>query len=251
MAPKQKQSARSDSVTSDSNNDDTYLNRFKLIIQELLTDKAVLYPKTLMDGMDYLNSKIGDLSESLLAKDVRIAYVENKVGLLENKLDGYEQYSRRSNLRFLGIEEIVSDDQLEGTVIDIVNKQMCVSPPLQAGDIVRSHRVGVKRQSTETDRPRPVLVKFQSKQRRDEVFQQRSKLKATTNKGRVFVNEDLTARSTRLAYDARHLRKLGTILHTWTYNGNILIKDRKIKIFIVSMKSDFRRSKNCVSRLYT
>ena len=181
-----------------------------------------------MDGMDYLKSKIDHLSESLSAKDVQIADLENKVENLENKLDGYEQYSHQSNLRFLGIE-----------VIDIVNKQMCVSPPLQAGDIIRSHRVGVKHQSTETDRPRPVLVKFQSKHRRDEVFQQRSKLKASTNKGRIFVNKDLTARRARLAYDARNLRKLGTILDTWTYNGKILIKDRKNKIFVVSMKSDF------------
>ena len=122
MAQKPKQSARSDSVMSDSNIDDADITRFKLIIQELLTDevvlkkiKAVLYPKTLMDGVDYLKSKIDDLSESLLAKDVRIADLENKVGNMENKLDGYEQYSRWSNLRFLGIEEIVSDDQLEGT----------------------------------------------------------------------------------------------------------------------------------------
>ena len=134
MAPKPKQSARSDSVTSDSNIDDTDVIRFKLIIQELLTDEvvlkknqAVLYPKALMDGMDYLKSKIDDLSESLSAKDVQIADLENKVENLENKLDGYEQFSRRSNLR---IEEIVSDDQLNDTVVDIVNKQMCVSPPL-------------------------------------------------------------------------------------------------------------------------
>ena len=191
--------------------------------------KAVLYKKALIDGMDYLKSKIDDLSESLSAKDVQIADLENKVENLENKLDGYEQYSRRSNLRFLGIEEIVSDDQLEDTVIDIVNKQMCVSPPLQAGDIVLGHRVGVKLHSTEIDRPRPVLVKFQSERRRDEVFRQRSKLKTSANKDR----------RARLAYDARNLRKLGTILDTWTYNGKILIKDRKNKIFVVSTKSDF------------
>ena len=63
-----------------------------------------------MDGMDYLNSKIDDLSESLLAKDVQIADLENKVENLSNKLDVYEQCSRRSNLRFLGIAEIASDD---------------------------------------------------------------------------------------------------------------------------------------------
>ena len=116
---------------------------------------------------------------------------------------------------------------------------MCVSPPLQAGDIVRSHRVEVKLQSTETDGPRPVLVKFQIERRRDEVFRQRSKLKASTNKGRVFVNEDLTGRRAWFAYDARNLRKLGTVLDTWTYNGKILIRDRKNKIFVVSTKSDF------------
>ena len=75
----------------------TDVNRFKLIIQELLTDevvlkkmKAVLYLKALMDGTDYLKSKIDDLSESLSAKDVQNADLENKVENLENKLDGYE-----------------------------------------------------------------------------------------------------------------------------------------------------------------
>ena len=40
--------------------------------------KAVLYPKTLTDVVDYLKYKIDDVSESLLAKDVRIADLENK-----------------------------------------------------------------------------------------------------------------------------------------------------------------------------
>ena len=59
-------------LLADSNIDDADVNRFKLIIQELLTDKvvlkkikAVLYPKALMDGMDYFKSKIDELSESL------------------------------------------------------------------------------------------------------------------------------------------------------------------------------------------
>ena len=41
-------------------------------------------------------------------------------------------------MRFLGTEEIVSDDQLEGNEIYSINKQMCVSPPLETGVIVRS-----------------------------------------------------------------------------------------------------------------
>ena len=74
MAPNPKQSAHSDSVTSDSNIDDADVNRFKLIIQErrLEKNKAVLYPKTLMDGMDYLKYTIDDAPESLLARCMRI-----------------------------------------------------------------------------------------------------------------------------------------------------------------------------------
>ncbi|KAI0221861.1 hypothetical protein LSAT2_026884, partial [Lamellibrachia satsuma] len=55
----------------------------------------------------------------------------------------------------------------------------------------------------------------------------------------VFVNEDLTARRARLAYDARNLRKLGTILDTWTYNSKTLVKDCNHKFVVVSTKSDF------------
>ena len=95
---------------------------------------------------------------------------KNKVKNLKNKLDGYEQYSRRSNLLFLGIEEIISDKQLEGTVIDIVNKQMCVTTA--PGRRYRSESQSPSEAPVyiERDRPRPVLVKFQSERRRDEVF---------------------------------------------------------------------------------
>ena len=56
---------------------------------------------------------ISAINSQVLSKHAWIADLENKVENLENKLDGYEQYYRRSNLRFLGIEEIVSDEQLE------------------------------------------------------------------------------------------------------------------------------------------
>ena len=82
----------------------SFKNCYDKVVLKKIT--AVLYPKSLTDGMDYLKSKIDDLSESLLAKDVRIADLENKAENLENKLYGYEQYSCRSNLRFLSFWEL-------------------------------------------------------------------------------------------------------------------------------------------------
>ena len=152
--------------------------------------------------------------------------LENKVENLENKLDGYEQYSSRSNLRFLGIEEIVSDDQLEGTVIDIINKQMCLYTAPG-----RRYRLELQSRSEAPD--------ISLSPRAREISKRTSPRRRRVPTKVVFVNEDLTARRARLAYDARYLRKLGTILDTWTYNGTILAKDRENKIFVVSTKPDF------------
>ena len=42
---------------------------------------------------------------------------------------------------------------------------------------------------------------------------------------RIFLNEDLTGIRAKLAREARVLKKSGKIDDTWTFNGNVMIKD--------------------------
>ena len=96
--------------------------------------------------------------------------------------------------------------------------------------IARSHRLGAPR---EGGRPRPIIVRFFSDKARDAVYRARSGLKVYTSQNRdapVFVNDDLTNRRAKLAFDCRKLKKEKKIADTWTYNGKVVVKDLTGKI---------------------
>ncbi|KAI0211200.1 hypothetical protein LSAT2_003995, partial [Lamellibrachia satsuma] len=64
-------------------------------------------------------------------RDALIEDLEKTVSTLETKLDGLEQYSRRANLRFQGLKETAGGEDVEGMIIDTINNDMSVTPPLQ------------------------------------------------------------------------------------------------------------------------
>ena len=80
---------------------------------------------------------------------------------------------------------------------------------------------------------RPIIVRFQSQRLRDEVYRARTKLKDYNQQRRdaqIVINDDLTARRSKLAYDARQLKKAKKITDCWTSYGKILIKDLTNKV---------------------
>ena len=94
------------------------------------------------DGVDYLKTKIDKLATAIEQHDARIEYLEKTVSTLETKLDGLEQYSRRANLRFQGLNETAGGEDVKGMIIDVINNDMVVTPLFQSVEIVHCHRVG-------------------------------------------------------------------------------------------------------------
>ena len=80
---------------------------------------------------------------------------------------------------------------------EVINEKMGVS--IKPCQIVRCHRVGRKKDGAN----RPIIIRFDSDITRDRVFRAKKGLKTynliATNK--IFLNEDLTARRARLAYE--------------------------------------------------
>ena len=172
----------------------------------LLLQKA-LYPQALIDQFTVMNNRIDALTTQLTAKDSKIAALEKSVDELEESADRAEQYVCRSNLLFSGFKETGGKENTDDTVIELVNDAMKLSPPLQAHDIARSHRLGPPR---EGGRPRPIIVRFSSDKARDAVYRARSGLKTYNSQNReapVYVNDDLTARRAKLAFECRKLKK--------------------------------------------
>ena len=64
---------------------------------------------------------------------------------------------------------------------------------------------------------------------------------AKHNDSRIFLNEDLTGIRAKLAREARVLKKSGKIDYTWTFNGNVTIKDVAHKICLIRSAADIER----------
>ena len=138
----------------------------------------------------------------------------NKVTTLERQVNSLEQYSRRSCIRIFGLKEKHGENT--DTLVCEVAKQINVD--LQAEDIDRSHRVGDP--STVTRKgERPIIVKLKSYHKRQELLQNRRKLK---NKG-ITIQEDLTERNRALLQEAYKLFKKGTVQGAWSSNGRVFV----------------------------
>ena len=90
-----------------------------------------------------LTAKISTLTDRLEKRDAHRNELEKRLTTVETNYDQVEHYSRRSNLRFHGIDETENDDTTT-KVIAIVNDTMKVAPPIDIGDIVTSNPLGHK-----------------------------------------------------------------------------------------------------------
>ena len=206
--------------------------------------KQVLFPQALADKIDAMNIHITNLTTLLNNKDTRINELEQKVHTLESAIDCQEQYSRRQNLRINGIPETGDTEDATTAVLNLVNTTMAIKPQLQRHTIVKCHRLGPKMDRRGDQQTRPIIVKFSNESIRDDVLRARFVLKehnAKHNDRRIYLNEDLTGIRAKLPREARVLKKSGKIDDTWTFNGNVMIKDVAHKICLIRSAADIER----------
>ncbi|CAC5381272.1 unnamed protein product [Mytilus coruscus] len=135
---------------------------------------------------DY-NSEIGDLYQ--------------KIGLLENRLENQEQYSRRTSLRFHNIQ----------VPVDRYGKES------KKSDISRSHVIGKVRNGKSQ-----VIVRFISYRNREKVSSAKKGLKGDPSK--IFITENLTTHRTNLVKELADLKYRHSIHAYWTNDGRIYVK---------------------------
>lgn len=184
----------------------------KLAVMQALQDKgmlatlAALVKDTIVSEMrktlEENTRVISELKDALVEKD-------KTIGVLENKIDDLEQYQRRQCLRVFGVSETDGEDT-DKLAIDVAKK---IGVDLSVNDIDRSHRIGRK----ETDRPRPVIVKFVSYRKRNELFRSKKNLRGTG----IVIREDLTKKRHALLQEA--ITKFG-LKNVWTQDGAIIVK---------------------------
>ena len=159
-------------------------------------------------------------------------------------LDDGEQYSRRPNLRFHGFLEADTAENTDQMIVNLVNSELNVHPPMQIDHLERSHRLGPKVGGDGQPRQRPIIARFRSERLRDAVYRSRFNLKTyndTHRECKIFINEDLTARRAALARNTRSLKKERKLSDCWTTGGNVMVKELDGKIRQVKTEADLKK----------
>ncbi|KAK7486001.1 hypothetical protein BaRGS_00022753 [Batillaria attramentaria] len=140
----------------------------------------------------------------------------------ERRANDLEQYTRRNNVRVLGVPESdrESGEECESKVLKLFQDKLGLTR-MGASDIEACHRIGKRErqqgQNQRQNNPRPIIVRFISRKAAEAVLANRRKMKGS---GRAIV-EDLTKDNFVLlttAWDHPGVED------AWTWRGNIFAK---------------------------
>ena len=244
--------------------DPEIIQRYHLIFEPLF--KSLIQPVTdkLQATIDSMAQSINTLKKESAEKDHTIKLLKSEVAQLKISTDELEQQGRKDSIRIFGLPE-TGPGSTDEKVLDLCNKRMKVTPPLQLDEIAVSHRVGPVNTETENGEPplpRPLLVKFVSRRSKARVMETREKLRperttphqqhqpAQQSKGEgedateeeqgregplpvIYISDDLTKFRANLAYRARVAKRQNKISDTWISYCKVLIKDNRSRIYHV------------------
>jgi hypothetical protein len=150
-------------------------------------------------------------------KDRLIKELENKVSILERKLEDSDQYSRRNCLKITNIAEQANEDT-DAIILDMA-KAMDVD--IKPQDISRSHRLPTRNKKKKN---RDIVIRFVTYNKRKKYYDAKNKLKDINRYKNVYINEHLTQQRTELFWMCRNYVRDKKLIGTWTRDGRIAIK---------------------------
>ena len=131
-----------------------------------------------------------------------------------------EQYSRKNNLRILGVDEEEGED-LESKFITLIKENL--DEEVKPEDVEVIHRIGVKNvnrnenQRSAPAKPRPVIVRFLSNKTKSRLLVKRRQLKGK----KLVILEDMAP---DLAKRLKRLKDKSSVKTAWFSNGKIKFK---------------------------
>lgn len=178
-------------------------NQLDALATEVKTLKGALVEMN--ESLEFMEKEVEGVREAMNSKAEKeeVTSLKNKLSEIERstleKLDDFENRSRRKNLVFFGLPEL--DDRSCESLIkeDILHTLMGFSDI----DIERAHRTPGGPRNPSQKRPRPIHVRFSRYSDREKVLRAASsKLKGKLYKGsKVFITDDV-CRSVREARKA-------------------------------------------------
>ena len=206
-------------------------NNFLGVFQSALADdntkklyEALFAPlfASALSKVDTLEKRIVDLEKICESKD-------DTVEEMEYKMDGYEQKTRKMNLKLYGIPEKQGEAPgiLVAETADMIKANICTN------DFEACHRIGQAKEG----KTRPILVKFNNGEARGKLFGARKTLnemakhlKKTQVTGTpnpfesIYINEDLAPLRSKLLYVARGLKNAKLLFKYWVYDSEVFVR---------------------------
>ncbi len=143
---------------------------------------------------DDLKAKNQQLETKVSAAEMKISELNAESEVLKTKITKLEDYSRRENLRIYNVQENEDEE-----CIELVGK---------VESMVRNEAEALGEASSFSQRPRPIIIRFVSRQERDIMWRNRFKIKESEEFKNVFLDEDLSQTSARRRKALRNARRI-------------------------------------------
>ena len=136
-----------------------------------------------------------------------------------------EQYGRRNDLEITGISNEIEDVDLEGNVIEILDK---IEINISSKDIEACHCIGKSK-----DNSKKTIIRFVNRKYAKKALLKRKNLKhldkssiGLSNSNNIIINENLTPMNNKLAFYCRKLKRDGYVEKTFSREGVVCIRCR-------------------------
>ena len=208
-----------------------------------------------------INKQNSQLMQKMKNLEQIVTKFDNQQTNTEKQLEELEQYGRRENLEIHGIP--LADNEDTGKIVQNVAKALKVQ--LSKSDISTSHRLFNSNLNDQHQKllnhrdqqpsamrriqPPPIIVRFCNRDKRNEMFSKRLKLKSVSNEiypkpnaEILAIRENLTKFRKFLFSEANKVKHALCYQFLWTRQGQILLrKDSTSRIIKISNLNDLAR----------
>ena len=211
------------------------LNQMKIIDNMMLEEKELVFgleeqvevnlPEKISAMEDQMLTKLESLKQNIERSNNKGTKVcdalQSRLKTQSTTIDVIEQQLKCRNVVVVGLQDKDDEDSTKEQIVTLARDIMGMSD-IKTTDIETAYRIGRKK---EDNQPRHLLLKFKSKQKRNDFYKRRKRTPIASDVMKnIYINEDLTQHRARIFHDARKLVKKGKLRYTWTQNGNIMIR---------------------------
>lgn len=217
--------------------DDRVTNKFlDKLISDFNSKLEVKFKELTVELNDNLKSSIVQLSTDIVTK--KLAPINQDLVKLSERVENLEKQNSMNELVICGLKtktsmttkeaepkglQLPTNNEIQEMIVNHIRDDLGLQ--FEDKDINFAYLMN---KSKANSAPISILVNFASIHKKNEVLQQAKSLRKDSNQyPRIFYNERLTKKTSELAFKARTLQRLNKISSTWTYRGEVFIRQEK------------------------